>query len=203
MHGAHSLDSHHIQQEANHQGHGDPNRRVDIGIPVLHDRRHSRILGTHQHDTGEEVRPTHGKAQGGVDITAREFKHGAPDGQPGGNLGDTQITGPDEQDAPEDIAQQQRQGPGFAQTAADSHEEARPDGAADLHQLDVSGLEATLGLAELLPFRRREPSFVEVALVREGFFRHGRALFDLFDVAFAVHLLFGGGEWMSQREGGE
>ena len=112
--------------------------------------RNLPVLNTDQHDTSIKVRPPERETECRVDKARSKLKDRSTDGEVAAHLGDAQVARPDEEDAPDQVAQQQRQRARLGQGATDTNEEARSDGTSNGHELDVARRKTTFGLAVAL-----------------------------------------------------
>jgi hypothetical protein len=82
-----------------------------------------------------------------VDETSSKFKDGTTDRKIRAHLGNTQVTGPDEKDTPDQVTKNDRERTSFGQNTTNTNEETGTNGATDGHELDMSRGETTNGSA--------------------------------------------------------
>lgn len=80
-----------------------------------------------------------------VDETSSKFKDGTTNRKIRAHLGNTQVTGPDEKDTPDQVTKNDGERTSFRQNTTDTDEETSTDGATDGHELDMSRGETTNG----------------------------------------------------------
>ena len=80
-----------------------------------------------------------------VDETSSKFKDGTTDRKIRAHLCNTQVTGPDEKDTPDQVSEDDRERTSFRQNTTDTNEETGTDGATDGHELDMSRGETANG----------------------------------------------------------
>lgn len=126
------LHSKDIKEHADYEDHGYPNGRVDIDVPIFHDRGNSRDLRTVQHRGGKEVpnvwsasspvrrtgsnlRPSQSETKCGIDKARGKFVNASSNGQMRGHLRDTHVAGPNEKSRIDNVRQNDAQRTGLAQ----------------------------------------------------------------------------------------
>lgn len=194
------LDGDEVQREADDHGHGDPGRWVDVDLPVVHDEGDGGVFGADEHQPGVEIDPSprqifmvsacppgteekkkkkkkgtaegalHGESKRRVDVSRRQLKDRPADGQVGAHFADAEVDGENERDAPDQIAQQQREWACVAQVGADAHKQARSNRATNGHQLDMARRQTTLGLGK----GNDAAGVCILAIVEDRLFLHGR-----------------------------
>jgi hypothetical protein len=82
-----------------------------------------------------------------VNETSSKFKDRTTNRKIRAHLGNTQVTGPDEKDTPNQVTKNDRERTSFGQNTTDTNEKTGTDGATDGHELDMSRGETTNGSA--------------------------------------------------------